>query len=136
VLDVRLPDGSHAQIRYAGDTPPLVSFASPAPVLAGLSPASDLFWPASPFAAPDLLLAGIGAPPLGAQGYSMVSTLSGDGLCTRSIEYRAFGDGRPPQVVTRTSTSCMTEEEQPEPPPRSGLTAVSSSLDLARGQPI
>ena len=41
VIDVRLPDGSLAHIRYVGDTPPTVSVA-PAPVASFiLSPAFD-----------------------------------------------------------------------------------------------
>src|SRR5690349_18052718 len=73
VLDVRLPDGSLAHIRYVGDTPPTVTFAAapPAhiryvgdtpptvtfaaapPALSILSRPFDPLGPGSPFAALD-----------------------------------------------------------------------------------
>ncbi len=165
VLDVRLPDGSLAHIRYVGDTPPTVSFA-PAPMaLSILSPASDPFGPGSPFAAleqisramdrqadamlreasaqsrlaftgPDLMRVDAADLPPGARGFSMVSTFSGDGVCTRSVEYRSQGDGKPQQVVTRTSGACAPDEKPPALSATSGATAVASPPRPADRQPI
>jgi hypothetical protein len=166
VLDVRLPDGSLAHIRYVGDTPPTVNFA-PAPMaLSILSPASDSFGPQSPFAAlesisqildrqadamlreaatqsalaltgPDLLQVDVGKLPPGAQGFSMVSTTSGNGVCTRSVQYRSLGDGRPPQVVTRTSGTCTAPEaKQPAFSAASGSAAEASRPEHAGRKPI
>ena len=167
VLDVRLPDGSSAHIHYFGDTPPTVSFA-PAPMaLSVRSPASDLFGPDSPFGAlermsqamdlqadamlreaaaqsglafagPDLMPIDVAKLPPGGQSFSMVSTLSGNGVCTRSVEYRSLGDGKPPQVVTRTSGTCAAPDEKR---PALSATKVGSAaeaprLDHAGGLPI
>lgn len=165
VLDVRLPDGSLAHIRYVGDTPPTVSFAPSPMALSIPSPASDLFGPDSPFAAleqvsramdrqaeamlreasaqsrlavtgPDLMQVDVGKLPPGAQGFSMVSAMSGSGVCTRSVEYRSLGDGKPPQVVTRTSGACTPDEKRPATSATSGSTAVASPPRQAGRQPI
>lgn len=151
-LVVRLPDGSLAHIRYVGDTPPTVSFA-PAPIaLSALSSGSDLSGPNSPFGAleqisramdrqaeamlrearaqsgpafigPDLTHLDVGKLPPGVQGFSMVSTTSGNGVCTRSIRYRSLGDGKPPQIVTRTSGSCTADQKRPALSVTAGSTA-------------
>jgi hypothetical protein len=165
VLDVRLPDGSLAHIRYVGDTPPTVSFTPAPPAFSIFSPASDPFGPGSPFAAleqisqtmdrqaaamlreasaqsrlaftgPDLTQVDVGKLPPGAQGFSMVSTMSGNGVCTRTVEYRSLGDGKPPQVVTRTSGACTANEKHPAPSATSGSTAVASPPQHAGRQPI
>lgn len=164
VLDVRLPDGSMAHIRYVGDTPPTVSFAPAPSAFSIFSAVSDPFGPGSPFAAleqiaqgmdrqaeamlreasarpgpftgPDLMQVDIGKLPPGAQGFSMVSTMSGNGLCTRSVEYRSLGDGKPPQVVTRTSGACTPDEKRPALSATSGSTAVASPPRHAGRQPI
>ena len=36
----------------------------------------------------------------------MVSTSTGNGVCTRSFEYRSLGDGKPPKVVSHASGDC------------------------------
>jgi len=165
VLDVRLPDGSAAHIRYVGDTPPMVSFASAPMAFSALSPASDPFGPQSPFAAlqrisramdhqaeatlreasaqsrkafagPDMMQVDVGKLPPGAQGFSMVSTMSGNGVCTRSVEYRSLGDGSPPQVVTRTSGACAADEERPTLSMTARSTAEAARPEHAGRQPI
>ena len=152
VLDVRLPDGSLAHIRYVGDTPPTVTFAAAPPALSILSRPFDPLGPGSPFAVldqisqamdrqadamfrqasaqpglafsgPDVMQVDLGKLPPGARGFSMVSTMSGDGVCTRSVEYRSTGDGKPPQVVTRSSGACTPQGKRPAP---SGSTASAS----------
>lgn len=129
VLVVRLPDGSLERIRYAGNRPPQVRIdgdPDPAPGL------FDPFWPSAPFADLDRISAamdreaaamlqqansmmqaspgnlatvGLGELPAGAQGYSVVSTLSGDGVCTRSVRYFGAGSGKP-RVEESTSGNC------------------------------
>lgn len=165
VLDVRLPDGSTAHIRYVGDTPPTVSFAPPPMALSILSPASDPFGPDSPFAAldrisqamdrqadamfrdvaappapqlvgPGLMQVDIGKLPPGTQGFSMVSTMSGNGVCTRSVEYRSVGEGKPPQVVSRTSGSCAAQDKRPALSATSRASAQSPRPEHAERQPI
>ncbi|MBW9051666.1 hypothetical protein [Rhizobium mesosinicum] len=117
VLVVRLPDGSIEQIRYAGERPPQVRIdGQPEPGL------FDPFWPSAPFAdldrisaaidreaaavlqqAGSMMLAspgnlttiGLGELPAGVRGYSMVSTISGNGVCTRSVRYFSTGNGKP-----------------------------------------
>lgn len=135
VLALRLPDGSIERIRYVGDSAPQVSVTS-APAFAAVSPAAGPFGPASPFADLQRISAALDRQaaamlretnrwsepalygpdggmqidvdklPPGVQGYSVVSTTSGDGVCTRSIQYTSSGDGRPPRVLTRTSGQC------------------------------
>lgn len=165
VLDVYLPNGSSAHIRYVGDTPPTVSVAPPPMALSILSPAADPFGPDSPFAAldrmsqamdrqadamlrdiaaqpmpalvePGLMQIDIGKLPPGAQGFSMVSTLSGNGVCTRSVQYRSLGDGKPPQAVTRTSGSCPAQEKPSPLSATSGAPAQSPRPEHAERQPI
>jgi hypothetical protein len=131
VMTVRLPDGAVEQIRYAGDTPPRIHIqtgavapAMLAPLGAGLfdDPAfarlnqisammdrqAALMWRAldSAPAANGLTLANLDHLPAGARGFSMVSTVTGSGVCTRSVEYIAGGAGKPPKMTTRSSGAC------------------------------
>jgi len=134
VLTVRLPDGSLEQIRYLGDQPPEVSLGgAPLPLA---SPAVSLFGPDAVFAdldrisadmdrraaamlkearrmeadalaSPDPLLnVDFGNAPPGARAYSVVSTMSGGHVCTRSVQYSWSSDGKAPRIVTRTSGDC------------------------------
>ncbi|WP_309607060.1 hypothetical protein [Phenylobacterium sp.] len=165
VLAVQLPDGSVARIRYVGDTPPTVSF-TPAPIAFSIpSPASDPFVPESPFAAlermsgdmgrgvdaifrevsaqpamaiigPDLMQVDVGKLPPGVQGFSMVSTISGNGICTRSVQYRSPGEGRPPQVATQTSGACTADQRRPALSVTSGSASETSQHDGAGRQPV
>lgn len=163
VLDVSLPDGGMAHIRYVGDTPPTVSFAAAPTPLSLFAPASEEFVPAPPFAAleriseamdrqadavlrdvnlrPWLALSGpgqtqvdLGKLPPGAQGFSMVSTLSGGGICTRSVQYRSADDGKPPQIETRTSGACGADTKSAAPAATS--TAATAQSDHPHGWPI
>jgi len=151
VLDLRLPDGARAHIRYVGNTPPSVSFTLAAPAVPLLAPAFVPFGPDPAFAAlerlseamdrqagallreasarpgpafvgPGLAPVDIAPLPPGGRGFSMVSTLSGNGVCTRSVEYRSFGDGKPPRVVTHVSGAC-----QADPEPRARAETPRSS---------
>lgn len=158
-LDVRLPDGSLAHIRYVGETPPTVSFAPPPMALSIFSPASDLFGRGAPFAALEQIseamdrqaeavlhdasaqsrLALTGADlmqlPPGVQGFSMVSTMSGSGVCTRSVQYRSLADGKP-QVVTRTSGSCTADQKRPVLSATAGATTAAPRPERTDRQSI
>jgi hypothetical protein len=119
ILTVRLPDGSLEKIRYTGDRPPVVDLA-PSAGDAAFLPVFDDFW--SPFADLERMSSALdgmayGNPdglfnidldrlPPGAQGYTMVSTLSGHGFCTRSTKYVSAGHGKPPRVETKTTGNC------------------------------
>jgi hypothetical protein len=130
VLTVSLPDGSQEQIRYVGDTPPQVRLQP------GLAAVADPFGPASPFALmrqisaqmdreaaamfqqaavmpgpgfmrPDgLMQVDLGRLPPGVQGYEMVSTVTGSGVCTKTVRYTASDRGQPPKVLTSSSGAC------------------------------
>jgi hypothetical protein len=62
--------------------------------------------PMSPTGANGPMLADLNRLPPGVQGFSMVSTSSGDGMCMHSVEYRSMGAGKAPKVLTRTSGNC------------------------------
>ena len=166
MLDVRLPDGYLAHIRYVGDTPPTVRVSQTPEANSIFSPAADPFGPDSPlaalerisqamdrqaeallreanaqswetFAGPDLMQqVDVGKLPPGVQGFSMVSTISGNGLCTRSVQYRSLGDGKPPQVMTRTSGSCRADEKRPAPSVTSDTNVETPPQEHADRQPI
>lgn len=133
-MTIQLPDGATAHIRYFGDTPPEVrveptavfaplawggpgigfadpEFAQLRRAIAEMDRQADLMLAESqhlmdaPLQASGLLQADLSKLPPGATGYSVVSTLTPKGVCSRSVEYRASSDGRP-QVVTRTSGDC------------------------------
>jgi hypothetical protein len=129
-MELRLPDGSIAHIRYAGDTPPRVTIA-PRPVARWATPAWGWPWDDAQFARLQRIAAemdrrmdammrmafaarGDGTPQLtfvsgnhpGSAGYSFVSRTTNDGSCVRSIQVtRAAGDAEP-KVVRRTSGDC------------------------------
>jgi len=129
VMTVRLPDGAVEQIRYSGDVPPQIVIAN------GATP-FDIGWPVgffgpdSPFAEMDHISAEIGQMtamirnadalaanpgvaeidagklPPGAESYSFVSTMSGNGVCARSVQITSRGEGQKPQVLSRTYGDC------------------------------
>jgi hypothetical protein len=134
VMTVRLPDGGIAQIRYTGNVAPRVSFSeAPAPVEV-FAPTPSLFGSDSPFAAmerisaemdrqatamfrqADTLLvqpgsgqlteAALRSLPPGSQSYSFVSTMSGSGVCSQSVEITSPGNGQKPRVVRHSSGDC------------------------------
>ena len=134
VMTVRLPQGGVAQIEYTGNVPPRVTVSDvPAP-LDVFAPPPALFGPESPFAMMQRISAemdreaaamfrpaaaltaaarsGQAIPvafanlPPGAQEYSIVSTMSGNGVCTQSVEITAQGNGAPPRVVSHSSGNC------------------------------
>lgn len=160
VLVVRLPDGSLEHIRYAGDQPPQIRFDSQPD-----SRLFDPFWPSAPFADLDLISAamdreaaammqqadsmmqaspgnltdvGLKRLPAGMQGYSMVSNMSGNGVCTRSVRYFSGADGKP-QIESSTSGNCSAGKAAGAPlpikAPRPALKPKTSGVIEVNARP-
>jgi hypothetical protein len=124
VLNLRLPDGSVEQIRYTGDTPPQVRVAQPAPAFIVFNPFAEMerisaamdrqeammMQQASSLEAGavprGLMQVNVGGLPAGVEGFSMVSTVSGNGVCTQSVQYTSTGDGKPAKILTKSSGDC------------------------------
>jgi hypothetical protein len=135
LMNVRLPDGSVGQIEYTGSVPPRVEFsARPTALDAAFGPTASFFGPDSPFAMMDRISAdmdrqaaamfrqvdamaahaqsgqplsvGFGNMPPGGQGYSFVSSMSGNGACMRSVQITSDGSGAAPKVVRHSSGNC------------------------------
>jgi hypothetical protein len=132
VMTIRIPGGGVEQITYTGNVAPQVTVnTAPRPAEAALP---SLFGPDSAFAQferisqemdwqADALLretAMLAAAqpsfgqlqatdfadlPAGSQGYSFVSTMSGNGVCTQSMQIISTGNA-PPKVVTHSSGAC------------------------------
>jgi hypothetical protein len=133
VMTAALPGGGVAEIHYTGNIPPKVVIGQAPPAFAAWSPAASFFGPDSPFAMMERisaemdrqaaatfrraeLLAGearSGQPietgfvnlPAGSNGYTFISTMSGNGVCTRSVEITAQGNAQP-NVVSHSSGNC------------------------------
>jgi hypothetical protein len=130
IMTLTLPDGGVAQIHYAGTVAPQVYISdAPAPVLTTLP---SMFGADSPFAEMARLSAAmdrqtaqmfhevaalsaqpaainptaIAAMPAGSREYTFVSTITGNGVCSRSVEITAQGNGAAPKVISHTSGDC------------------------------
>jgi hypothetical protein len=136
VMTVQVPGGGVAEIRYTGDVPPRVVFSPAPAVLGAFMPYSAFFGSASPFATLDRISAAmdreaaslmrraamlanapafapnqpiemaVGNLPPGTESYSMVSTWSGNGVCTQSVEITSPANGGKPRVVSHSSGNC------------------------------
>jgi hypothetical protein len=134
-MTVRLPGGATETITYSGNVAPQIAFG-PTPIAASpdwaFGPASPFAFVQQISAEMDRQAAAMmnqmnqlqavalrqmangGQPievnmtnlPPGAQSYSFVSTLSGGGACTQSMQIISNGPGRKPQVVTHSSGNC------------------------------
>ena len=134
VLNIALPDGTIQQIRYTGDTPPAVVFTPAHRVMLPVA-FGDPFAMA-PFAEFDRIAAAmdrqmdamlrqastLAAQPIGPDGkidqaafakmpagmvhYSFVSSSSGNGTCSRSVQVTSFGPNQQPKVVSQSSGNC------------------------------
>ena len=153
ILTVRLPDGSIEQIRYLGERPPQIHWTQdPTPLF---SPGFEPVGPNAAFAALDRMSAemdreaqallnetaslqasAFGFPDAfaaadsgrlapGARSFSVVSTLSGAHMCTRSVEVFPSPDGGRPRIVTRTSGDCG-----------GGARGSLPSANQPRGEPV
>jgi hypothetical protein len=130
VMTVRLPGGEVERIRYSGDVPPQVVVTDGAMPFDVGWPAA-FFGPDSPFAEMNRISAAMdrqmtamlrnadafaantglseteaGKLPPGAESYSFVSSMSGNGVCARSVQITSRGEGQKPQVLSRTYGDC------------------------------
>ncbi len=136
LMTLRLPGGGVAEIRYTGDVSPQVMFSPAPTALGGFMPAGSFFGPGLPFAMLERISAAIdreaaslirqaeilaNAPAFAAnqpieaalrnlppesQSYTMVSTWSGNGVCTQSVEITSPANGGQPRVVSHSSGDC------------------------------
>ena len=141
-MTVRLPGGGMAEIRYIGDVAPKVTVSASPAATGDTLPVASMFGANSPFGMLDrisaevdreaaalfryadammarrwsgasgLTLTNVQNLPPGTRGFSYVSTMSGNGVCTRSTEITATGNG-PPRVVTHSSGNCGPEPRLP-----------------------
>ena len=142
VMEVALPGGGVAHIRYSGDVAPRIvvgpaaadAFAPVAFAPIGAAPIGfdDVLAPFAMFdriaaemdaqaaamwrqidlmsrqaaAQPGVTTVSAGALPAGTVSYSFVSTSSGNGVCSRSVQVTSLGEGKQPKVVSQTSGDC------------------------------
>jgi hypothetical protein len=139
VLNVQLPGGGVARIVYTGDVPPRVTFSSGPTATDVLPTVPSMFGPSSPFAELERIsaemdrqaaimlrrAAAMMAQPLpgpgqlteaalrnlppGTESYSVVSTMSGGNVCTRSVQITSTDEGAAPRVVSHSSGNCGPE---------------------------
>jgi len=129
VMNVAMPDGSIAKVRYVGDTPPVVRF-----VPVRVAPVMPVAMIDPGFAAMDRMMAAmnahadammrqaallsqtpaVNAPlrhadmqrvPAGAVSYSYVSTTSSNG-CTQTVRMTSDGSADQPQVIRTSAGRC------------------------------
>ena len=72
------------------------------------------------------------SPPAGSQSYSFVSTLSGNGVCVRSTQITASGNGAAPKVASHSSGNCGPETT----PQFNGGATGSVNLPTAPASPM
>ncbi len=143
VMTVALPDGGTARIAYRGDVAPQVVLA-PAPGFASVVPpvAAPEFGMIPSFAAleqvsaamerqadamlreaaafpaftpPHFARAGSAGMPQGMQVYTVESTVTGDGACTRRTEITYGGEGVAPKEVSSASGDCGVASQRVTP---------------------
>jgi hypothetical protein len=136
VMTVEVPGGGVAEIRYSGDVqPPLVLSPGPT-TSSAIEPFGAFFGPASAFAELERMSAamdrevaslmrqaevfaraqvfggnqpievGLRSLPPGTTSYTMVSTWSGSGVCSQSVEITSPANGGTPRVVSQRSENC------------------------------
>lgn len=156
VMTVALPDGGLERITYNGSAPPRVAIepaygwaAVPAAwvdpfvmfdrisaemdrEMAGMLRAAQAL-ARMPLGDPVLSEAAIGNLPPGAERYAFVSTVSGNGVCGRSITITSDGRGEKPQVVTKDFGNCgaadsplQTNRQSRKPGHASGLVEIKA----------
>lgn len=141
-VKVDLPDGSVARIEYSGDFAPKVTFA---PVSHAIPVGLAEGFESTSFAALDHVaaemdrqaaamihqaaqlqalpalsqgkfeMAALGKLPPGTMHYEFVSTSSGSGGCTRSVEMTSYGPDRKPEIVSTSSGNCKALDSAPKP---------------------
>jgi hypothetical protein len=137
VMNVAMPDGSIAKVRYVGDTPPQVRFV---PVVQEV-PMVPVAMIDPSFAAMDRMFADMDAQadammrqaamlsqmpatnaplqhadmktmPAGTVGYSYVSTTSSNG-CTQTVRMTSDGSSQQPQVIRTSAGQCDNVKAMP-----------------------
>ncbi|MBV8337522.1 MAG: hypothetical protein JO358_19200 [Alphaproteobacteria bacterium] len=136
VVTIEVPGGGVAEILYTGDVPPQVVLSPAPTTLSALPSFGAFFGSASPFAelerlsavmdreaaslmrqaeqlarAPgfggnQLIEAGLRSLPPGTTSYTMVSSWSGNGVCSQSVEITSPANGGTPRVVSHSSGNC------------------------------
>jgi len=134
IMTVQLPGGGVAQIEYAGNVAPRVSIGNTPMPFNGLAPLPAFFGPDSPFAqfdrisaamdreaaamfreaatmaaearAEGLSEAAMQSLPPGSRSYSFTTAISGDHVCSESVEITRPGNGGAPQVTRHSSGNC------------------------------
>lgn len=149
LMKLDLPDGSVARIEYRGDVAPKVTVApalnfapvhwldpfAAAPltlfdrISADLDRQTDMMMRQvrslqlqSNARDGKIDLAAFGALPAGTVGYSFVSTGTGTGVCSQSVQVTSFGPAQQPKVVSNWSGDCRGT-------PAASPTAASSGKD-------
>jgi hypothetical protein len=154
VMTVQLPGGGVEQIRYSGDVAPEVVFGPPVDIgyWAWDDPFADL---ARISAEMDRAMSGmfreIEAMPMapvngwseaalanlppGTQSYSYVSTISGNGICGRSVQVTSEGPGHKPKVVSKSFGNCSTGGSAPSAIPDAAAPATPADTVQIRSAP-
>jgi hypothetical protein len=141
IMTVDLPDGSQARIEYKGDVAPKITvepatrlvpvrWADPAisapfalfdRIAADMDQQMDAMFrqarmleSASAADAP-LDRAALGALPAGTVSYRFVSTSTGNGVCSRSVQVTSLGADQQPKVVSSSSGDCGAPAHAPVP---------------------
>lgn len=121
-MSVQLPDGGTANIQYTGDVAPKVTFGAGPMVADFFAPASPfgmldeiearmdremdrLFSQAAPMNANQVFNADLRNMPKGMTEYSMVSTMTPNGVCMHRTTIVSTGKGKP-KVVSQTTGDC------------------------------
>jgi hypothetical protein len=128
VMNVAMPDGSVAKVRYVGDTPPQVrfvpiavravpvamidpGFAAMDRMMAAMDAQADAMMQQAammaqmPATAAPLQHADMRTAPGGTVSYSYVSTTSSDG-CTQTVRMTSDGSSDQPQVIRTSAGKC------------------------------
>jgi hypothetical protein len=136
-MTVQLPDGGTAKIQYTGDMAPKVTFGSGPMVADFFAPVAPfgmldaiearmdremnwLFDQAAPMNADQVFDADLRHMPTGMTAYSMVSTMTPNGMCMHRTEITSTGKGKP-KVVSQTTGDCG----------KTGASTAAQSFDSA-----
>lgn len=130
VMRMALPDGSVAEVHYAGDVAPKVTILPAAPLGFGIPAGMPMVGFDGMFAqmdremaaamrqmdeiarkapaggAPAANLAAFGSVPAGTSSYSVVTVSDNGHQCSRSTQVIGQGAGKPPKVISNVSGDC------------------------------
>jgi hypothetical protein len=155
IVTLRLADGGLVQVRYTGETSPVVveqavpeltALPDPDPAFAALEQLSALMERQEAVMLREAAMLTAmpmtpGALPAGAQYYSYSSSVSANGTCTRSTAITYTGGGLKPRMVSSTSGDCSAAKASPglriEAPhiPAHLMTASAPETDQAAIRP-